>query len=120
MPQVKAEELAVQKAAEEAQLKSDLALRARGVEGCWLYKQSPKSYSTFFKRWFVYADDGARGGHLRYYKDRALKVRRLTICFFVHLQKCLLSTFMRLFYDAASEPTGWQNCGSVRNCRCAA
>lgn len=74
MDQVAAEESAARKAAEQAQLESELALRARGVEGCWLYKQSPKSYSTFFKRWFVYSEDSTERGQLYYYKDRLLKV----------------------------------------------
>lgn len=75
MEQVEAEQFAARKVAEEAQRESEFALRARGVEGCWLYKQSPKSYSTFFKRWFVYAEDSAGKGNLQYFKDRALKVR---------------------------------------------
>ena len=69
-----AEESAARKAAEQAQLESELALRARAAEGCWLYKQSPKSYSTFFKRWFVYSEASTGKGQLHYYKDRSLKV----------------------------------------------
>ena len=75
MEQVAAEEEIARKADEEAQRETERALRARGVEGCWLYKQSPKSYSTFFKRWFVYSHDSQEGGQLQYYKDCALTVR---------------------------------------------
>ena len=76
MEQVAAKEETARKADEEARRETERALRARGVEGCWLYKQSPKSYSTFFKRWFVYSQDSQEGGQLQYYKDRALKVSR--------------------------------------------
>lgn len=74
MEQAAAQESAAREAAEKAQREAEEVLRARGVEGCWLYKQSPKSYDTFFRRWFVYKES-AEGNTLNYYKDRELKVR---------------------------------------------
>ena len=36
------------------------------------YKQSPNSYDTFFRRWFVFAD-----GRLSYSKDRTLTAEKV-------------------------------------------
>jgi actinin-like protein len=64
---------AAEKVEEEAQRAAERSLLERGVRGCWLYKQSPKSYETFFRRWFVYTAEG--GGKLQYFKDKNLTVR---------------------------------------------
>ena len=60
-------------------LDSEMAAEAArgGQLAGWLYKQSPKSYDTFFRRWFVYqppdeaatSNGGGGGGTLCYWKD---------------------------------------------------